>query len=132
MPARERRARARARLSAVALADREDHQPSQLSGGQQQRVAIARALVNDPAVILADEPTGNLDSRTSVEVLALLQRLNREGLTIVLVTHEPDITAYAGRVLSFRDGRLRNDEPVAAPLDAEQALASQPAEEAAA
>ena len=132
VPARERRARARARLSAVALADREDHQPSQLSGGQQQRVAIARALVNDPAVILADEPTGNLDSRTSVEVLALLQRLNREGLTIVLVTHEPDIAAYAGRILSFRDGRLRNDEPVAAPLDAEQALASQPAEEAAA
>ena len=83
-------------------------------------------------MILADEPTGNLDSHTSVEVLALLQRLNREGLTLVLVTHEPDIAAYAGRILSFRDGRLRNDEPVAAPLDAEQAVASQPAEEAAA
>ncbi len=132
IPVRERRARARARLAAVALADREDHQPSQLSGGQQQRVAIARALVNEPAVILADEPTGNLDSRTSVEVLALLQRLNREGLTIVLVTHEADIAAYAGRVLSFRDGRLRNDERVAAPLDAERVLASQPAEEEAA
>ena len=132
VPARERRARARARLGAVALADRESHQPSQLSGGQQQRVAIARALVNDPAVILADEPTGNLDSRTSVEVLALLQRLNREGLTIVLVTHEADIAAYAGRILSFRDGRLRNDAPVAAPLDAERVLASQPVEEEAA
>src|SRR5205823_4906984 len=115
--ARERRARARARLAAVALADRESHQPSQLSGGQQQRVAIARALVNNPAVILADEPTGNLDSRTSVEVLTLLQRLNREGLTIVLVTHEADIAAYAGRILSFKDGRLRADERVAAPLD---------------
>jgi putative ABC transport system ATP-binding protein len=130
--ARERRARARARLAAVALADREAHQPSQLSGGQQQRVAIARALVNDPAVILADEPTGSLDSRTSVEVLTLLQRLNRDGLTIVLVTHEPDIAAYAGRILSFKDGRLRNDARVASPLDAERVLASLPVEEDAA
>ena len=130
--ARERRARARARLAAVALADRESHQPSQLSGGQQQRVAIARALVNNPAVILADEPTGNLDSRTSVEVLTLLQRLNREGLTIVLVTHEADIAAYAGRILSFKDGRLRADERVAAPLDAARVLAELPAEEDAA
>ncbi len=130
--ARERRARARARLAAVALADRESHQPSQLSGGQQQRVAIARALVNNPAVILADEPTGNLDSRTSVEVLTLLQRLNREGLTIVLVTHEADIAAYAGRILSFKDGRLRADERVAAPLDAARVLAALPAEEDAA
>jgi len=130
--ARERRDRARARLAAVALADRERHQPSQLSGGQQQRVAIARALVNNPAVILADEPTGNLDSRTSVEVLTLLQRLNREGLTIVLVTHEADIAAYAGRILSFKDGRLRADERVASPLDAARVLAALPAEEDAA
>ena len=129
LPARERRARARARLAAVGLADREAHHPSQLSGGQQQRVAIARSLVNDPAVILADEPTGNLDSRTSVEVLALVQRLNREGLTIVLVTHEPDIAAHARRVLTFRDGRLRGDERVAAPRDAETELASMPEEE---
>jgi len=126
---RERRSRARARLAAVGLADRETHQPSQLSGGQQQRVAIARSLVNDPAVILADEPTGNLDSRTSVEVMALMQRLNREGLTVVLVTHEADIAAYASRVLSFRDGRLRGDERVAAQRDAEATLATMPEEE---
>ena len=126
---RERRARARARLTAVGLADRETHHPSQLSGGQQQRVAIARSLVNDPAVVLADEPTGNLDSRTSVELLALMQRLNREGLTIVLVTHEPDIAAYASRVLSFRDGRLRGDERVAEPRDAATALTTMPDEE---
>ena len=126
---RERRSRARARLAAVGLADRETHQPSQLSGGQQQRVAIARSLVNDPAVVLADEPTGNLDSRTSVELLALMQRLNRDGLTIVLVTHEPDIAAYASRVLSFRDGRLRGDERVAEPRDAATALTTMPDEE---
>jgi putative ABC transport system ATP-binding protein len=127
--ARDRRARARARLEAVGLADREAHHPSQLSGGQQQRVAIARALVNDPAVILADEPTGNLDTRTSVEVLALLQRLNREGLTIVLVTHELDIAAYASRGLTFRDGRLKSDEHAAKPRDAAATLAELPAEE---
>jgi len=129
LPARERRARARARLEAVGLGEREGHHPSQLSGGQQQRVAIARALVNDPAMILADEPTGNLDTRTSVEVLALMQRLNREGLTIVLVTHEPDIATYASRHLVFRDGRLRSDERLTAPVDAAAALAGLPPEE---
>jgi putative ABC transport system ATP-binding protein len=132
LTARERRGRARARLESVGLADRESHHPSQLSGGQQQRVAIARALVNDPAVILADEPTGNLDTRTSVEVLALLQRLNREGLTIVLVTHEPDIAAYASRSLTFRDGRLKFDEHAAEPRDAVATLAELPSEEEAA
>jgi putative ABC transport system ATP-binding protein len=129
LPVRDRRRRARDRLAAVGLADREHHHPSQLSGGQQQRVAIARSLVNDPAVILADEPTGNLDTRTSVEILALLQRLNREGLTIVLVTHEPDIAAYAGRVMVFRDGRLLNDDRRAAPEDAAAALAALPVDD---
>ena len=129
LPVRDRKGRARERLAAVGLADREHHHPSQLSGGQQQRVAIARSLVNDPAVILADEPTGNLDTRTSVEILALLQRLNREGLTIVLVTHEPDIAAYASRVLVFRDGRLMSDDRRPAPQDAAAALAALPTEE---
>ena len=129
LPVRDRRRRARDRLAAVGLADREHHHPSQLSGGQQQRVAIARSLVNDPAVILADEPTGNLDTRTSVEILALLQRLNREGLTIVLVTHEPDIAAYAGRVMVFRDGRLLSDDRRPAPQDAAATLAALPVED---
>ena len=128
LPARERRTRARDRLAQVGLGDREHHHPAQLSGGQQQRVAIARALVNDPAVILADEPTGNLDTRTSIEILSLLQRLNRDGLTIVLVTHEPDVAACARRVLTFRDGRLRSDERVPSPIDAMVALAALPDE----
>jgi putative ABC transport system ATP-binding protein len=125
---RERRERARARLAAVGLAEREHHHPSQLSGGQQQRVAIARALVNDPAVILADEPTGNLDTRTSAEIMVLLQRLNRDGLTIVLVTHESDIATFAGRRLVFRDGRLLTDQRGAAE-DAAAVLATLPEEE---
>ena len=126
---RARRERARARLAEVGLGEREHHHPSQLSGGQQQRVAIARALVNDPAVILADEPTGNLDTRTSAEIMALLQKLNRSGLTIVLVTHESDIAAFAGRRLMFRDGRLTRDERGTAE-DAAAVLASLPEEEA--
>jgi putative ABC transport system ATP-binding protein len=120
--ARERRDRAVARLRDVGLEGRESHRPSQLSGGQQQRVAIARALVNEPRLILADEPTGNLDTRTSIEIMAILQRLNRRGITIVLVTHEDDIAQYASRIVAFRDGRLRADTPVTAPRDAEAIL----------
>jgi putative ABC transport system ATP-binding protein len=120
--ARERHERALARLREVGLESRALHRPSQLSGGQQQRVAIARALVNEPRVILADEPTGNLDTRTSVEIMAILQRLNRRGITVVLVTHEDDISQYASRIVVFRDGRLRTDTRVAAPTDAEAVL----------
>ena len=110
VPSRERRERARRALARVGLADRRRHHPSQLSGGQQQRVAIARALVNEPLVVRADEPTGNLDSRTSDEVMALFQELQGEGITIVLVTHEPDVAAWASRVLVVRDGRIERDE----------------------
>jgi putative ABC transport system ATP-binding protein len=120
-PPKERRRRAETRLAQVGLADRMDHHPSQLSGGQQQRVAIARALVNDPLLILADEPTGALDSRTSLEVMALLQKLNRDGMTVVLVTHEHDIAAFARRNIHFRDGKVVKDMAVEA-NDAEQAL----------
>jgi putative ABC transport system ATP-binding protein len=109
---RDTQALATAALQRVGLADRLDHQPSELSGGQQQRVAIARALVTGPAIILADEPTGNLDTQTSMEVMALFQELNEQGITIVLVTHEPDIAVYAKRIVEVRDGRIRRDEPV--------------------
>ncbi len=106
---RERHARARASLARVGLADRAEHHPNQLSGGQQQRVAIARALVGRPRVILADEPTGNLDSRTSLEVMALFQELGGQGITIALVTHEPDVASFASRVVVMKDGKLLSD-----------------------
>jgi putative ABC transport system ATP-binding protein len=105
-------------LASVGLAGREDHHPSQLSGGQQQRVAIARALINEPEVILADEPTGNLDSRTSVEIMGIFQQLNDRGITIVMVTHEQDIAAYARRNVVMRDGLVRDDRAVERRLDA--------------
>ncbi len=111
--ARERRERAMAMLARVGLAGREGHRPSQLSGGQQQRVAIARALVTDPAILLADEPTGNLDSRVSEEIMAILQELNGQGRTVIIITHEADIAQFAGRAVAFRDGRIVSDQPVA-------------------
>jgi putative ABC transport system ATP-binding protein len=124
----ERRRRAEGALAAVGLAERKANHPNQLSGGQQQRVAIARALVNDPTIILADEPTGALDSRTSVEVMEIFQRLNRErGITLLLVTHEHDIAEYAQRVVIFRDGKIRSDEPVLHRRDAAEELKTLPA-----
>ena len=118
----ERRKRALARLEQVGLVDRAGHHPAQLSGGQQQRVAIARALVNDPVLILADEPTGALDTRTSFEVMGLLQQLNRGGMTVVLVTHEHDIAEFASRVIGFRDGRVVDDRRNTQPADAHALL----------
>jgi putative ABC transport system ATP-binding protein len=109
---RDTRALAVAALGRVGLSDRLDHEPSELSGGQQQRVAIARALVTEPALVLADEPTGNLDTRTSMGVMALFQELNDQGITILVVTHEPDIAVYAKRIVEVRDGKIRRDEPV--------------------
>ena len=121
--ARARRERALEMLARVGLAERAHHLPQQLSGGQQQRVAIARALVTRPVLILADEPTGALDSRTSLEIMALLQELNRQGMTVVLVTHEADVARFARRVLRFLDGRVIGDEGNAAPEDAGRLLA---------
>ncbi len=137
VPARERRNRALAALASVGLADRGHHTPNQLSGGQQQRVAIARALVSGPPMLLADEPTGNLDTRTSLEVLALLQDLNRSlGITVILVTHEHDIAACASRVVTFRDGRVTSDltqsEPLNAAAELKQLAPVEPAEAVAA
>ena len=124
---REQLRRAREALASVGLSDKERSVPSQLSGGQQQRVAIARALVNRPSILIADEPTGNLDSRSSLEVMEIFQRLNREQkLTLVLVTHEADIAAHATRIVTVRDGRIRQDEPVASPRSARETLDQMP------
>lgn len=125
--AQTRHQRAMDALAAVGLAGREQNHPNQLSGGQQQRVAVARSLVNNPALILADEPTGNLDSRTSVEVMEIFQRLNRErGITLVLVTHETDIAQYAQRVVVFKDGKIKSDQPVIDQRDAAEELKNLP------
>jgi len=122
----EREKRAREALALVGLDEREDHFPSQLSGGQQQRVAIARALANRPSLLLADEPTGNLDSRTSVEVMEIFQNLNAQGLTIVLVTHEPDIAQFAKREIFFRDGQIKRDQKIARSQSASEVLKTLP------
>jgi putative ABC transport system ATP-binding protein len=121
-----RESRAREALALVGLTEREHHFPSQLSGGQQQRVAIARALANQPSLLLADEPTGNLDSRTAVEIIEIFQRLNAQGLTIVLVTHEPDIAQFAKREIVFRDGHVKRDDVVASPQIASEVLKTLP------
>jgi putative ABC transport system ATP-binding protein len=127
--AAERLRRAREALAEVGLSDRERNMPNQLSGGQQQRVALARALVNNPSLILADEPTGALDTRTSVEMMEIFQRLNRErNLTVILVTHEPDIAQYADRIIQFRDGRIRRDFAVENRKDAREVLEQLPIE----
>ncbi len=129
LPAQERVRRSREALVIVGLANREHSHPNQLSGGQQQRVAIARALVNDPALLLADEPTGNLDTRTSADIMNVFQQLNRErGITILLVTHEADIAEYAQRIIVMRDGRVVRDSSVARRRDAAEELASVPPE----
>ena len=120
---RELRRRSLAALAQVGLSERAEHHPSQLSGGQQQRVAIARALVNEPALLLADEPTGNLDTRTSLEIMAIFQELNRKGMTILMVTHEPDIARYCLREITMRDGRIISDQAVGNRLDAAAELA---------
>src|SRR5437870_10675223 len=126
IPAQIRQQRGKVALDAVGLASRMYHRPMEMSGGQQQRVAIARALVNAPSLILADEPTGNLDSRTSVEIMAILQRLNQAGATIVLVTHEPDIAGYCSRTVVFKDGVIQSDQYNARPVSAADTLANWP------
>jgi putative ABC transport system ATP-binding protein len=127
VPTTQRDERAMEALAAVGLAGREQNHPNQLSGGQQQRVAVARSLVNNPALILADEPTGNLDSRTSIEVMEIFQKLNRErGITLVLVTHEPDIAQYAQRVVVFKDGRIKKDYQIEEQRDAAEELRKLP------
>ncbi len=120
IPAVDRREKAMEALAQVGLGGRYDHYSNQLSGGQQQRVAIARALVNEPAIIMADEPTGNLDSKTSIEIMGIFQRLNRQGITIIMVTHEPDIAAYTSRHIIFRDGLIVSDTPNPSPRLVEQ------------
>ena len=120
----QRQERAKAALESVGLGDRIHHRPSELSGGQQQRVASARALLNDPSMILADEPTGNLDSRSSAEILAIFQRLNEQGKTVVMVTHEPDIAAHCRRIVRMRDGIVAHDDPVLDPRRAEEEIAA--------
>jgi putative ABC transport system ATP-binding protein len=123
---KDRRDHAVAALGMVGLAERIHHYPNQLSGGQQQRVAIARALVNDPSIVLADEPTGNLDSRTSVEVMGVFQELNRKGITVILVTHEPDIAEFAKRQIVFRDGKIKTDKMNPSPRLASEAIKEMP------
>ncbi len=131
MTARQQHEKSMKTLEMVGIGQRAEHTPSQLSGGQQQRVAIARALINDPVLLLADEPTGNLDTRTSIEILGIFQRLNDEGITIVMVTHEHDVAQYAKRVIVMRDGRVLSDEIVAKRLKADEELKNLPVETAA-
>ena len=130
MRGKERRRRAKAALESVGLGDREGHHPNQLSGGQQQRVAIARSLINEPAILLADEPTGNLDTRTSVEVMDIFQRLNTErGITVLLITHEQEIAEYGTRIIAFRDGKIVSDQQNPVRRLAADELAALPPEE---